>query len=177
MPNVDPEDFISSSNRYPGFHSIAYAIRHSTVIPQRQMARAKAQEPNSEKPLYDVRYGLGNTLRRKSDSVNEFMSALMEFVQVYGAETTQVYENTSQDRFRDPKFGEKRYRKQIAITDLDDILALIKKYNNDVTLICNMLLAYGYATKRGQSQEESLGSGGFEVDTIGEQVISNNEEA
>lgn len=177
MPNVDPEDFISTANRYPGFHSIAYAIRHSTVIPQRQLARAKAQEPGAEKPLYDVRYGLGNTLRRKTDNVNEFMSALMEFVQVYSAETTQVYESTSEDRRRNPTFGEKRYRKQISITDLDDVLALIKKYDNDVTLVCNMLLAYGYATKRGQSQGMPTSVDGADADDVDNQVSSNEEEA
>jgi hypothetical protein len=131
MPEVDPLDFVSTSGRHAGFHKIAYAIRHSTTIPQRQNANAKKGQ--GQKSLYDVRYGLGNNLRRKTDSASDFMEALTEFLHLYNAETVQVYENTGEQR-----------RKQVSIGDLDDILVLVGAYGP--RLICNMLVAYGYAS-------------------------------
>ncbi|MCG8352767.1 MAG: hypothetical protein MI924_33810 [Chloroflexales bacterium] len=162
MVEVDPFDFVSTSGRHPGFHNIAYAIRHSTVIPQRQLARFKAKEKGTHKPLYEVRYGLGNNLRRKTASVSEFMGALAEFLQVYNAETDQVYENTSDDRKDNQEFGRGRYRSPVAVSDLDDVFTLIKACNNDVVLVCNMLVAYGYAATK--SRQEKAASGSSEED-------------
>ncbi|MDQ2995484.1 MAG: hypothetical protein M3R61_00290 [Chloroflexota bacterium] len=155
MLEVDPLDFISTSGQHPGFHNIAYAIRNSTVIPQRQLARYKANQPDAEKPLYDVRYGLGNNLRRKTDSVADFIGELAEFLQLYNAETDQKYENTSDERKNNPEYGRGRYRSPVAISDLDDVLGLIKKYNNNVALVCNMLVAYGYAATKSRDEKAS----------------------
>ncbi len=172
MPEVDPLDFISTSEQHPGFHNIAYAIRQSTVIPQRQLANFKAGK-RPDKPLYDVRYGLGNNLRRKTDSAADFISTLAEFLQLYNAETDQVYENTSEQRKNDPNYGRGRYRSRVAISDLDDVLALIKKYGGNVALVCNMLVAYGYAaTKSRQDQTTSNQPGDHDDDTV-----NNKEEA
>lgn len=165
MSEVDPLDFISTSDRYPGFHNIAYAIRQSTVIPQRQLANFKAGK-QPDKPLYDVRYGLGNNLRRKTDNVADFISALTEFINLYNAETDQIYENTSEQRKNDPNYGRGRYRSRIGIKDLDDILRLIKQCNNNVALVCNMLAAYGYAaTKSRQEQAASNQNSSNDGDT------------
>lgn len=147
----DLTEFMSTSNQHPGFHRIAYAIRHSTVIPQRQNANYKSGQ-RDEKSLYDVRYGLGNSLRRKTDSPQEFLEALHEFVQSYNAETVQVFENTSEERKKDSQnYARKHYRQGILISDLDDIPVLVKKYGP--RLVCNMLVAYGYATSGGRSGE------------------------
>lgn len=149
----DLRGFMSTLNQYPGFHWIAYAIRHSTVIPQRQMAYYKSGD-RSEKPLYDVRYGLGSMLRGKSSTVQEFMEALTEFVQKYNAETDQVFENTSDERKKDKEdYAKTHYRQRIAISDLDDIVALITKHKNP-RFVCNMLLAYGYAASGHGEREE-----------------------
>jgi hypothetical protein len=139
MPEVEPLDFISTSGRHPGFHKVAYAIRHSTIIPQRQNANAKKGQ--GAKSLYDVRYGLGNNLRRRTDAASDFMEALTEFLHLYNAETVQVYENTGEQR-----------RKQVSISDLDDVLSLVHTYGP--RLVCNMLVAYGYASigKTGTNQ-------------------------
>ena len=165
MPEVDPLDFISTSKQHPGFHNIAYAIRQSTVIPQRQIANFKAGK-RPDKPLYDVRYGLGNNLRRKTDSAADFIGTLAEFLQLYNAETDQIYENTSEQRKNDPNYGRGRYRSRVAISDLDDVLELIKKYGGNVALVCNMLVAYGYAaTKSRQDQAASNQPGDHDGDT------------
>lgn len=153
MPEVDPLDFISTGH-HPGFHNVAYAIRQSTVIPQRQLASFKSGK-RPDKPLYDVRYGLANNLRRKTDNAADFIGALGEFLQLYNAETDQVYENTSESRKNDPNYGRGRYRSRVAISDLDDVLALIKKYDGNTTLVCNMLVAYGYAATKSRKEQST----------------------
>lgn len=164
MSEVDPLDFISTSARHYGFHNIAYAIRNSTVIPQRQLANFKTGK-RPDKPLYDVRYGLGNNLRRKTESVGEFIGALAEFLQLYNAETDQVYENTSDERKNNPEYGRGRYRSRVAISDLDDVLALIKACKNDVALVCNMLVAYGYAATKSRQDNAASGRPGTNLDS------------
>lgn len=143
----DLTEFSFSSGKHPGFHRIAYAIRRSTVNPQRQNSKVKSGQA-SEKSLYEVRYGLGNNLRRKANSAREFMDALTEFVQIYNAETEQVYENTSAERKEHihdlQSYVKAHYRSMVPLNDLDDVLELIKSYGPH--LVCNMLVAYGYAT-------------------------------
>lgn len=161
MTGVDLTEFASTSTAHPGFHNIAYAIRRSTVTPQRHLAQFKAgQRP--DKPLFDVRYGLGNNLRRKTDSASDFLTALTEFVQVYNAETVQEFDNKSEERGRDPGFWPRQGRRSVSPADLDDVLALVNKYG--VQLVCNMLLAYGYASQGGRTAEERPGG----VDTSGD---------
>ena len=111
-----------------GFKNIAYAIRHSTVIPQRR------KSANGER-FYEIRYGLGQDLKRKGQYPEQFMSALTDFVQSYNQETEQLYERHKEQK-----------RKKVTIQDLEEITVLIK--NNSSELICNMLVAFGYATER-----------------------------
>lgn len=158
MPEQDPPnpndltEFSYSSGKHPGFHRIAYAIRRSTVIPQRQKANHKAN-PNVEESIYEVRYGVGHNLRRKANSAQEFMDALTEFVQIYNAETEQKYEETNKEARQDSQnYARTHYRQRISISDLDDILELVKMYGPH--LVCNMLVAYGYATS-GKSTKDS----------------------
>lgn len=156
----DLTEFSFSSREHPGFHHIANAIRHSTTIPQRQSANYKSGL-RTEKPLYTVRYGLGHNLRRKANSAGEFMEALTEFVHDYNAETDQVYENTSEERRQDlHNYARTHYRQRVLLSDLDDVLALVKE--RGPSLVCKMLVAYGYAavgrkdgegTKTGDSDE------------------------
>jgi hypothetical protein len=147
----DLTEFGFASKQHPGFHRIAYAIRQSTVIPQRQSANYKSKQ-RAEKPLYTVRYGLGQNLRRKANSARELLEALTEFVHEYNAETDQVYENTSQERMRDPhNYARTHYRQRVMQENLDDVLALVKEYGP--RLVCNMLVAYGYSAVGGKDNE------------------------
>jgi hypothetical protein len=114
-----------------GFRNIAYAIRHSTVIPQYLKQKGDA--------LYDVRYGLGMELKRKAAYPKEFLAALAGFIHEYNQENAQKYESKGQQR-----------RKNIRTSDLEDITRLVDRFGSE--LVCNLLVAYGYA---GDPREET----------------------
>lgn len=107
-----------------GFQNIAYAIRQSTVTAQ---YRSKSGDRR-----YDVRYGLGLELSRKSQYKNEFIAALSDFLHKYNAENAQVMESRPGP-----------YRRSIHTDDIKQIVTLIDRYGSD--LICKMLIAFGYA--------------------------------
>lgn len=107
-----------------GFRAIATAIRSSTVIPQYQKARG-------EKPLYEIRYGLGQELKRKAAYKHEFITALSGFLQAYNQENAQKAENQAQRR------------KNVRTGDIEDIVQLVDKFGSEV--VCNLLVAFGYA--------------------------------
>jgi len=109
----------------PGFQNIAYAIRQATVTAQYRKQQGDRR--------YDVRYGLGQQLARKASYPNEFVAELTDFLGKYNAENAQVMENRPGP-----------YRRSIHTSDIDDIVALIDEFG-DSRLICNLLVAYGYA--------------------------------
>jgi hypothetical protein len=109
----------------PGFQTIAYAIRQATVT-----AQYRKQQGDRK---YDVRYGLGQQLARKAAYPQEFLAELADFLAKYNAENAQVMENRPGP-----------YRKSVKTSDIDDIVALIDEFG-DSRLICNLLVAYGYA--------------------------------
>jgi hypothetical protein len=109
----------------PGFQNIAYAIRQATVTAQYRKTQGDRK--------YDVRYGLGQQLARKAAYPNEFIAELADFLAKYNAESAQVMENRPGP-----------YRRSIRTSDIDDIVALIDEFG-DSRLVCNLLVAYGYA--------------------------------
>jgi len=108
-----------------GFRNVAYAIRHSTIVPQGHKARGV-------KPAVQVRYGLGQQLTRKSAYPDEFLAELSEFLFLYNAENEQLRENE-----RNP------FRKNVRTADIEAIAELIDHFGSKV--VCAMLVAYGYA--------------------------------
>ncbi|MGQ9568426.1 MAG: hypothetical protein ACUVWW_10300 [Anaerolineae bacterium] len=116
----------------PGFRNIAEAIRRSTIIPQYR-GRGESE--------YDVRYGLGQELKRKALYNDEFIVALSEFVQSYNAENARVYEKTG-----------KQYRKNILTTDVEDVVRLVDKYG--AATVGNLLIAFGYAREPREEEEQ-----------------------
>ncbi|HID34815.1 MAG TPA: hypothetical protein EYP25_09675 [Anaerolineae bacterium] len=108
-----------------GFRNIAEAIRRSTVIPQ-YIGRQQSQ--------YDIRYGLGQELKRKAQYPDEFIQALAEFMQSYNEENARVYERTKGKGIR---------RKAITTQDIEEILALVDEYGSRT--VANLLIAFGYA--------------------------------
>jgi hypothetical protein len=108
-----------------GFRRIAYAIRHSTVIPQYL---------KDKEGLYDVRYGLGMELKRKAAYPKDFLVALSDFVHEYNRENAQKAESKGQQR-----------RKNVREGDLDEIVRLVDNFGSEV--VGNLLVAYGYATE------------------------------
>lgn len=108
----------------PGFQSIAYAIRQSTVTAQYRKKQGDRK--------YDVRYGLGQELARKARYPESFIAALSDFLHKYNAENAQVMENRSGP-----------YRRSVKTTDIGEIVALIDEFGSET--VANLLIAYGYA--------------------------------
>lgn len=107
-----------------GFQNIAYAIRQSTVTAQYRKKQGDRK--------YDVRYGLGQELARKSRYPKDFITALSDFLHKYNAENAQVMENRSGP-----------YRHSVKTTDIEEIVRLIDEYGSET--VANLLIAYGYA--------------------------------
>jgi hypothetical protein len=120
--NVEPK--LSKILEAPGFQNIAYAIRQSTVVAQYRKGQGNRR--------YDVRYGLGTELARKANYADEFIAALSDFLHKYNAENAQVMETRPGP-----------CRRSIYTGDIDDIVALVDVHG--APLICNLLVAYGYA--------------------------------
>ena len=108
-----------------GFQNIARAIRQSTVTLQ-YMAR-------SGRPQYDIRYGLGQELRRKANYPNEFIQELGDFLHSFNAENARVAENS-----------ERPWRKSIRVDDITEIVELVDEHGPQT--VCHLLLAFGYAS-------------------------------
>lgn len=108
-----------------GFRNVADAIRRSTVIPQ-YIGRKNSR--------YDIRYGLGQELKRKAQYPDDFAQELSSFMQSYNEENARVYEQSK---------GEAHGRKAITVQDIEAIVTLIDEY--DSVTICNLLIAFGYA--------------------------------
>jgi hypothetical protein len=106
-----------------GFQNVAEAIRRSTVTPQ-YIGRSNS--------LYDVRYGLGQDLKRKAHYKDDFLVALSDFMQSYNAENARKFESTGQ-----------QMRKNIQTTDITEIVRLVDTYG--AKSVCNLLVAFGYA--------------------------------
>ena len=124
-----------------GFKHIADAIRQSTITAQYRRTQKGDR-------MYETRYGLGQDLKRHAHRPIEFMDALGLFLQQYEEETAREEEKlsarlgkalTSKDR-RDHHLRSTLYE-----NDLNDIVELIDTYGS--SLICSMLIAYGYARR------------------------------
>lgn len=118
----------------PGFQNVAYAIRYSTIVPQTRKARG-------DESLYEIRYGLGAELKRKATVREEFIAALMDFVQKYNQENVQTLEKRGQQMRRD-----------IRTPDVEEVVRLVDEYGSE--LVANLLVAYGYAR---EPREEGVG--------------------
>jgi len=121
-----------------GFQNVAYAIRYSTVIPQSRKA-------HGQDSLYEVRYGLGAELKRKSTVRDEFIVALSNFMQSYNQENSQKLENTGQQMRRD-----------LRTTDLEEVVRLVDEYGSEV--VASLLIAYGYAREPREVEPDSTQS-------------------
>jgi hypothetical protein len=137
MNSDDSKKTFSQIVQNEGFQNIAYAIRHSTVVPQGRKARGN-------RPAVDIRYGLGQQLTRKAAYPDEFLAGLADFVHLYNAENAQLREH-----------GRTIFRKNLTTVDLDAITELTDQFGSK--LICYMLVAYGYAREpyEGPSEEPS----------------------
>jgi hypothetical protein len=118
-----------------GFQNVAEAIRRSTVIPQ-YIGRSTS--------LYDVRYGLGQDLKRKAHYKDDFIMALSDFMQSYNAENARVAEDLKRRYPGElPEDVRRKLRGSIQTTDITEIVRLVDTYG--AKPVCNLLVAFGYA--------------------------------
>lgn len=108
-----------------GFQNIARAIRQSTVTLQ-YMAK-------NGRPPYDIRYGLGQELRRKANYPDEFIQVLGDFLHSFNAENARIAESS-----------EGHWRKSVREDDITEIVQLIDDHGPQT--VCHLLLAFGYAS-------------------------------
>jgi len=120
-----------------GFKNIAYAIRRSTVSAQYQKMQGNRK--------YDVRYGLGQELARKSRYKADFIAALSDFLFKFNAENAQVMETSKGER--------PPYRRSVQTGDIDSIVALIDTFGAET--IANLLIAYGYARETREADSDN----------------------
>ena len=108
-----------------GFQNVAYAIRRSTVVPQRR-------KTNNEENLYQIRYGLGMDLKRKATVRDDFVIALADFMQSYNQENNQVREKQN-----------RQMRRDLRTSDIQHIVKLVDDFGAE--MVANLLIAFGYA--------------------------------
>ncbi len=144
MNSDDPKQTFSQIVQHDGFKNIAYAIRYSTVVPQGRKAKGG-------KPTVDVRYGLGQQLARKAAYPAEFLAEIAEFIHLYNAENAQLRENK-----RNP------FRKNITTADIDALAELVDRFSSKV--VCNMLVAYGYAREPYEGKDEDQPASDVDAD-------------
>ncbi|MCW5850786.1 MAG: hypothetical protein KIT87_11990 [Anaerolineae bacterium] len=144
LMNTTEGQSLSEIVQSEGFRNIAYAIRQSTVVPQRQKEDAKRGK--GPEPIYDVRYGLGQRLSRKAQYEKDFLAELSAFLQEYSVENGQQYERHG-----------RYYRRIVREDDITEIVRLVDKFGSQV--VCNMLVAFGYASgakKTGVSDQNGM---------------------
>lgn len=107
----------------PGFQNVAKAIRLSTIVPQYRGRRDS---------LYEIRYGLGQKFKKSAHYKEDFLTVLADFMHSYNEENALKQERHG-----------KSYRANLTKGDVEAIVALIDQHN--AQLICNLLLAYGFA--------------------------------
>jgi hypothetical protein len=134
MNSDDQNKNLSQIIQEEGFKNVAYAIRNSTVNPQ-------YRKGHGGKPAVVIRYGLGQQLVRKASYPADFMAELTEFLQLYNAENAQLSEK-----------GRKSFRKNITTADIEAITGLVDRFGSK--LVCNMLVAYGYASQKKTSVDQ-----------------------
>ena len=80
-------------------------------------------------------------MARKANYPEEFIAALSDFLHKYNAENAQIMEKRQGP-----------YRRSIQTGDIDDIVALVDEYG--APLVCNLLVAYGYARSPRQTSPD-----------------------
>ncbi len=111
----------------PGFQNIARAIRQSTI--SEVFWKSKNQQ------IYEIRYGLGQELRRRARKKEEFLAALSTLTQSYNEENARV---------RDGKNRPRRLRPDIGSDDLADVVRIMDSTANPES-VALLLVGFGFA--------------------------------
>ncbi|MBV9691809.1 MAG: hypothetical protein JO202_19090 [Ktedonobacteraceae bacterium] len=134
----------------PGFKRIAYAIRESTVRAQYRRSQQR------DRSRYEIRYGLGQELKREAHYPRKFIAALSDFLHEYNAETAREEEKVA-NMLSHPLTREDRrayqLRGSVSYTDIDEIVALIDDFGSET--VAFLLVAYGYASEPRKGESEA----------------------
>jgi len=131
--------------RSDGFKNIAAAIRRSTI--------SLMFVPKGHERLYDVRYGMAQELKQKSDYRDELIKYLSDFCASYNNETARVKEAKN-----------KIYRPTVKQQDIEEVVRLIDTYGSGI--VGRLLAAYGYALDRKDKIEETEEETQEEVENV-----------
>jgi hypothetical protein len=162
MSSIAPP--LSKITKSRGFRNLAYAIRMATVEAHR---RSLKRNQDKYEVSYEVRYGLGQELLRKSAYPNEFVIALSEFIHDYNAENARMRERLERQGNPQPRGA----RSDVSIQDIDELLALMDEYR-DPQMIASLLVAYGYAST--YQRDETFASVS-DTSEPGDQIDDSNE--
>ncbi len=125
-----------------GFRAVAGAIRRSTIIAQFLKAR-HAGYP------YEVRYGLGQEIRRTATNPEDFAGALSDFLMAYNTENIRVRQRINQGSLPNRPEYRRRFLKN---EHLNQIVKLVDDYGSEV--VCKLLVASGYLLDSTRSDQQ-----------------------
>lgn len=118
-----------------GFKAVAGAIRKSTVI---------LQYTPKENRMYDIRYGVAQTLQNKSKSKDDLAEFIGEFIALYNSETARQAEKTGSS-----------FRTNVRENELAEFYTLLDNAQSS-KLIGALLASYGFAlSAKKVNQEDS----------------------
>jgi len=167
MSSIAPP--LSEITKSRGFRNLAYAIRMATVEAHRRNLKRNQGKYDVS---YEVRYGLGKELLRKSAYPNEFITALSEFIHDYNAENARMRERLERQGHTRPRGA----RSDVSIQDIDELLTLMDTYR-DPQMIASLLVAYGYASTYQRDETYSPESDSVELeDQVGDSNAALEEE-
>ncbi|MCB0181153.1 MAG: hypothetical protein KDI62_23210 [Anaerolineae bacterium] len=148
---IDLETILDNSS----FLRIAYAIRQSTVWAQ---FNHYWRQPEKDK-RYNIRYGLGQELVRKGKYRDPFIKALTDFLVKYNAENAMIKEQAA--KLNNGKLPEDVwFRSDVSLKNIQELGKLIDNAKGDSELICNLLVACGYASDYAKKEDKPKISSG-----------------
>lgn len=152
-----------------GFQNVATAIREATVRGQYRRTQQKDRR-------YEVRYGLGQDLKRLKRHRDPFVKALCDFLQDYNAETSREEEKVAAQLKRPLQASdrrERRLRRMISTNDVQTVIALIDQYGAE--LIGSLLITFGYAFDSGAIAKGEGTNETSSPDEISPEMASDNQ--
>jgi hypothetical protein len=123
----------------PGFQAIAKAIRRATI-------HAQIYEDSKLTP----QYGLAQKWRQNAADKGRFMELLASFVQDFNASVVRLREVA---RSRGAGDEEARFPALVLEDELRAVIRLIELPQSSSSLVCHLLLGFGYAQTRSQTQK------------------------
>jgi hypothetical protein len=124
-----------------GFQAVAKAIRNSTISLQYAKGKGKT-------PIYEIKYGVAQDLKRKSEDSEELVQYLTSFIANYNSETARKVETKRVN----PE--DKTQRAVIKSEDIEEFVKLLDNHNPKT--VAGLLASYGISIpekKETNSQE------------------------